>query len=222
MKLSAVILARVLAFADTNDLDFKGSVFYPHFIAKLVERYQFQKFPTSFAEVDEGKGIVFEEGLAGDIVIQKFTIFGHLLAIETRSNTRHSQAALQDIASWGTATFGLKPLHEVVRQWAFVSDLTFTSDVDILGTAPLSNLADKVNTAISDIWKSPVQYYPLIAGIGHDPLARKNGIASFTISRRIEVPFSEHKYYSEAPLPTDLHIQFLEEYESDVRTLMAR
>ncbi len=216
MKLSAVVLARVLAFAETNDLDFHGSVFYPHFIAKLVERYQFQKFPTSFPDVDESKGIVFEEGLFGRIVIHKLTIFSQILAVETRSNTNDSRAIIDDMSAWATSVFGLRPLSEVVRQWGYVSDLTFTSDFDILQTTPLTNLAGKVSSVVSEIWKGPVQYYPLITGVGHDPLTRKNNIASFSISRRVEVPFSEHKYFSEAPLPTDLHIQFLQEYEDEV------
>ena len=51
--------------------------------------------------------------------------------------------------------------------------------------------------------------------VGHDPTARKNAIAGITIEHRIDVPFGENRFFSEAPLPTDLHIRFLEELEAD-------
>ena len=217
MKLSAVVLARALAFVETNDLDPRGSVFYPKFIPQIVERYQFQKYPRSFEELDETKGIEFLSGFAGRVAIQKFTIFSNILVLETRSNTTDSRTILEEMAEWGTATFGLRPLSESVRQWAYVSDVSFTTEFDILSTSPLERLAQKVGHAVSEIWKEPVRYHSLIAGVGHDPMARKNGIAGFTIARRAETPFSDNKYYSEAPLPTDLHIRLLEEYELDVR-----
>lgn len=219
MKLSAVILARALAFVETYDLNPRGSVFYPNLIAQLVERYRFQKFPKSFDELDEAKGIEFHEGLAGKIIILKFTIFSNILVAETRSNTSDSRAVIEDMANWGVTSFGLKPLSEVLRHWAYVSDLTFTSDFDVLGTSPLAKLAQKTAGVVSDLWRDSVKYQSLMTGVGHDPLVRKNGIANFTITRRVETPFWENKFFSEAPLPTDLHIQFLEEYESDMKRL---
>jgi hypothetical protein len=46
-------------------------------------------------------------------------------------------------------------------------------------------------------------------------LERKYGIASFSITRRAEARFSENKYFSEAPLPTDLHLKLLEQFEAE-------
>jgi hypothetical protein len=40
-------------------------------------------------------------------------------------------------------------------------------------------------------------------------------IAAFTIQRRGQTPFEENKYFSEAPLPTDIHINLLEQFEAD-------
>jgi hypothetical protein len=50
-------------------------------------------------------------------------------------------------------------------------------------------------------------------------MSRKYGIASFLITHRAEARFSENKYFSEAPLPTDMHIAFLEEYEAGIQHL---
>jgi hypothetical protein len=82
----------------------------------------------------------------------------------------------------------------------------------------LENLARKTEQAVSELWKEgDIKYYPLMTGVGIDPLTRKNPIAAFTLQRRGETPFNENKYFSESPLPTDLHIKFLEEYEAEVK-----
>jgi len=217
MQLSSVVLARALAFVETFDLDPKGATFYPELITALVQRYQFQKSPKTFDEVDETKGIVFAEGKVGKIVIQKFTIFNSLLALETRSNTSDSRLAIEDILMWAKERFGLQPRPDAIRHWAYVSNLTFTTEVPILSSSPLENLARKIERVVCELWKDQnIKYHPLWTAVGIDPLTRKNPIAAFTLQRRAETPFGENKYFSESPLPTDLHIKFLEEYEADI------
>jgi len=44
---------------------------------------------------------------------------------------------------------------------------------------------------------------------------RKEPIAGFTIQRRVDTPFGENKYFSEAPLPTEIHLDLLQQFESD-------
>ena len=53
---------------------------------------------------------------------------------------------------------------------------------------------------------------------GYDPLTVKAGPSPFTIERRADTLFSESKYFSSAPLPTDEHISMLEAFEADVRS----
>ena len=109
----------------------------------------------------------------------------------------------------------------MIKHYGYISDLTFYSDVPLLGAAcqPLIDLATKTGSALSDIHKEPFDYYPANLAVGHDPLARKNGIAPFTITRRAETRWTENKYFSEAPLPTDMHIAFLEEFEAGIKRL---
>ena len=221
MQLASIILARVLGFIETADLDQRGKVFNPDFVQEVVKRYKFQKFPKTFEEFDETKGVVFEDGKIGNRVIQKFTIFNTVFVLETRSGTNDSKQILEEMLGWGAAKFGLNYNPGGIKRFAYVSDVTFYSDVPILGAAsqPLLALASKTSAAVSEIWQDPVKYYPANLAIGHDPLARKNGIAAFTITYRAETKFSENKYFSEAPLPTDMHLAFLEEFEAGIRLL---
>lgn len=219
VRLSAIILARVLAYIETFDLVPKGTVFYPDLVRALVERYSFQKFPQSIDQFDEMKGVEFHEGKAKGVVIDRLIIFNSLLQLETRAGTDESKQILEDILLWATTKFKLNYKPGDIRHFAYVSSLTFYSDAPLLvPTTPISNLADRTSRIVSEIWGEDIQYYGLNIGVGHDPLARKYGMASFYITRRAETRFSENKYFSEAPLPTADHLRLLEEYEREVST----
>ena len=218
MQLSAVILARVLGFVETFDLSPRGQVYFPEVVAKLVDRYNFQKFPQKVEEFDESKGVEFYQGRIGNKVIEKVVIWNSVLVVETRSNTTDSKQILEDTLLWGAANLNINYKPGMIKRFAYVSDLTFYSDVPILSVSPaLTKLAAKTSAALSDIWQEPIQYEPANLAIAHDPLARKNGIAPFSITHRAESRFSENKYFSEAPLPTDMHISLLQEFEADIK-----
>jgi hypothetical protein len=222
LDLASIVLARVLGFIETADLDPRGKVFNADFVQEVVRRYKFQKFPKTFEEFDEMKGVVFEDGKIGNKVIQKFTIFNTALVLETRSHTNDSKQILEEMLVWGAAKFGLNYNPGGIKRFAYVSDVTFYSDVPILGAAsqPLIDLAAKTSEAVSEIWEDRVVYYPSNLAVAHDPLSRKNGIAYFNITYRAEHKFSENKYFSEAPLPTDTHIKFLEEFEAGIKRML--
>jgi hypothetical protein len=168
-------------------------------------------------EFDESKGVEFLEGKSGNKVIQKFVIWNTLLVLETRSNTSDSKQILEEMLVWGAENFGLNYKPGMIKRFAYVSNLTFHSDAPILTvSSALSKLAVKTSALITEIWQEPVTYEPLSLAVGHDPLSRKNPIATFTIQRRVEAKFSENKYFSESPLPTDEHWKLLVEYEKDV------
>jgi len=220
VQLSAVILARVLGYIETFDLSPRGTIFYPEVVPQIAERYRFQKFPTSIEEFDESKGIEFHEGKAGNKVIQKFTIFNTLLVVETRSSTDDSKQIMEEMLAWGADKLGLNYKPGMINRFAYVSDLSFYSDVPILGVShAVTRLADKTSKALSEIWQEPIRYDPINVMVGHDPLSRKYGIAPFSISRRAEARFAENKYFSEAPLPTDMHLAMLEEFEADLKRI---
>jgi len=216
VKFSAVLLARTLAYIETNDLNQKGKLFVPDLIKALAERYKFEKLPK-FEERQE-KGLVFEDGKIGNKVIAKLTFFESLIALESRSNTSDSKQLIEELLLWAAAKFDLNYTPGSIKRFAYVSGISFYSDAPLLsgGSQPISDLAAKTAEAVSEIWQEPVQYYPAQIVVAHDPLARKNGIAHFMITHRLETRFSENKYYSEAPLSTEMHLKFLEQYERDV------
>lgn len=222
MKVQAVLIARTLAFIDIQRLDPKGRIFFPELIKAITTEYSFQK-PPEKPEMDEKKGLEFRIGRTGDQTIDALKIFDGLVAVETHSNTTESAKIIQAVLLWASKKFGLAYEAGMIRHWGFVNDLVFQTDFPLLDAAcnPLTNVGRKTGKALSDIWKEPIEYQPIILSVGHDPMSRKNAIAPFTIQRRVETRFSENIYFSEAPLPTDVHIKLLEDFEAEVKARMA-
>jgi hypothetical protein len=219
VQLAAVVLARTLGYVEVYDLSPRGRVFVPDVVKGIVERYNFQRFPAKPEELDLAKGLVFEEGRIANKVIQKLSIFDTLIALETRSNTDESKQIIEEMLTWAATKFKISYAPGSIKRHAYVSGVSFYSDVPALLNvgSPLDILAAKTSTALSDIWQEPMDYQTVGIAVGHDILSRKNAIAQFTLTRRSEARFSENKYYSEAPLPTDLHIALLGEFEAGVK-----
>jgi len=209
-----------LAYIELADLNPKGKVFLPDLIKGIADRYKFQRLPKF--EEREKEGLIFEEGKIGNKVIKKLTLFDALIVLETASNTSDSTQLIEELLLWGAAKFDLNYQPQSIKSFGYVNAVTFYSDTPILEANPaLRKIADVTGEAVSEMRKEQLRYQTINITIGHDPMARKNPIASFIITRRAEAKFSENKYYSEAPLPTDMHIALLEEYEADMQRLLA-
>jgi hypothetical protein len=217
LRRSAVILARVLGFIEIADLISGSKTSVGELVRKITERYAFEKFPRTFEELDLGKGVEFNEGSSEFGGIRKFIIYDTLLVVETRTSTAVSRSILEEILVWGSEELGLNYKPNSIKRYGYISDVTFYSEAPLIDLPPaMVNIAARVSRELSDIWQEPVKYEPLNFNLGHDPTARKNPIAPFSIARRSEARFSENKYFSEAPLPTDKHWEILEQYEQDI------
>lgn len=217
MQLSAVTLARLFAFIEPVDLNPRGRVHYPDLASALVERYKFLKFPQKAEDFDEAKGIMFGGGKFGEIGTINIQVFSYGIVVDTASSTDDSEKLLEDALSWGAKALGLTYKPGTVKRKAFVSQLTFHSDVDLKNLHPaLSKLSQRLTARVPQFFGQSVAYMPTAFSVGYDATSVKSGPAAFTIERRVEIPFSENKYFSTAPLPTPEHITFLTEFEADI------
>jgi hypothetical protein len=217
LRQSAVILARVLGFVEIADLISGGKSSVSELVRKFAEHYSFEKFPQTFEELDLAKGIEFQEGKSGSNPIRKFVIYDTLLVVETRINTETSKAILEEILVWSSKELGLNYKPNSIKRFGYISDVTFFSDAPLLATNDAQNqLAEKVTAEVSRVWGEHIKYESLGMVMGYDPLTRKYPIAPFKIEHRAEHFFSDNKYFSEAPLPTHLHWELIEQFEDAV------
>jgi hypothetical protein len=218
MRLAAVNKARALAIIELTEFNIGGKVRFTDCIAPLVERYGFAVFPKETKDFDlSDKGVRFESGKANGIAIDALVLYDGALFVDTFSSTDDSRRIMLEMLEWGHDTFGLTYQPGMIRKWGYISQVVFYTDFPLLASmsSPVQKLAQKVSGITEELWNG-LKYQPVNLSIGHDPTARKNSIASFFIQHRTNSGFSENKYYSEAPLPTDKHIKFLEEFETDV------
>lgn len=219
MQVTAILKARVVALIYTDELNLSGKLRFYDVVSPLVEKYGFLVYPTKPEDFDAEKGIKFGSGKSGDKVIDLLTFYSGLILLETLSSTDDSRAILEDMFMWGRDKLGLTYKPDTVRHWAYISQISFNSDFPLLSflSKPLQNLGRKTGEVVSGYFGENLPYEVAKVIVGHDPNARKNAIAGVSIEHRVDTPFSENRFFSEAPLSTDLHIKFLEDLEADVR-----
>jgi hypothetical protein len=220
VELSAILLARALAFFETVDVTPRKGIFFPELIKGLVQHCSFQQFPKTIEQWTSNDGAQFETGKLGELTIKKLILFPNGVQIDSIAGTEESRQAIRSILEWARDNFEIAYDENTIKEWGYVSDVTFRSDVPLLMTVPLERLSRSVTTEISKLLKLETVYQPTGITVGHDPLLRKYGRAAFTIQKRAEVPLTDNKYFSEAPLATDVHIELLRQYEKDVAQML--
>ena len=217
MELAAVLSASAMAWVESNDLNPRGKVFYPDLVKAIVARYNFQKFPEKLEDFDESKGVTFTSGRLGDSVIEQVAIYTYGIVLNTRVSTQESKRLLEEALQWGSTELGLVYKPSMIRRWQYSSQVTFYSKVPLTGVhSALQRLADGVTKGVTEATGENLKYELTSLVIGYDQLARKHALGGFSIQRRDNTPFSDNKYFSDAPLPTDVHIKLLEQFEADL------
>jgi len=219
LELSAILLARTIAMIDMNDLNPRGKLFFPALIPMLVERFSFQTFPSKKEDFDESKGVVFADGYRDGQQINNLTVYTDGIKIENRLSTNHGRAVLLDTLGWLSKEVDLNFSERMITRWGIVSQLTFHSDIDLISLHPaLSKLSADVSSEVGKRLGMERRFTPSAVMIDFQRVDSDVPMAHFSIERRAKVPVGEGKYFSAAPLETDTHIEFLQEFESNVRS----
>jgi hypothetical protein len=219
MELLSVLQARVVAWIEPAELNPKAAVFFPDLVQAAVARYSFQKFPQKPEDFDEAKGVTFAAGRLGNSVIEQLIIYTYGILIDTRSSTQESKRLLEEALQWASTELGLVYNPSMVKRWQYTSQLIFRTDFPLTDISPaIQAAARKLTKHVGDITGERLSYELIFLAIDHDQMARRYPLGRFSIQRRDNTPFSENKYFSEAPLQTDDHIALLKQFEADLRT----
>lgn len=218
MKLLSINRSRCIWFVNLTDLNPHGHSLL-RIIPRIIEKYNFQKFPSNFEEFDLTQGVKFLGGTFKkknseyDINVD-FYAFNWGAFADTRSSTEDSDAFLDELLTWIGNELDLVPYQEILKTKVYLSELWVQTD------KPLNALNQKLNDFSNRLTS-------LIVGHEHHPIAfETSGIAfgtdpnigntpgPFKFERAENTPFGENRYYSAAPLQTNLHFEMLEELES--------
>ena len=218
MELLAVRLARVIWFFPTDEINPRGRRLLDDFLPAFIERYDFRKYPEKPEDYDEQKGIQFELGRWQDAAITQLMMYRDGIMVDTISSTDNAEAMLEDAFVWGAESFKLQYRPDMLSRKVYVSDLLVRSEVTLeLLNPALKGLWERLSKYISKREAQALTYEPTEIICGIDQLKIKMPPATFRIRRHADVPFSEMKYDSQAPLSTAEHIKFLEDFEAALK-----
>jgi hypothetical protein len=215
VELLAVRTARTIVYATPEEINPRGKAVYPGLTQALVERYGFMAYPQGLGDYDEEKGVAFGMGQWNDIAIDRLTLFNNGMVVDTRSSTADSEKIITDGLEWVSKTFGLIFRPDMIERRQYLSELVIRCNKPLDGLNPkLAQFASKITEVVGGIIQQPIKFETSALSLGLDTLKTKLVLSPFRIERLIDVPFSENKFYSGAPLPTDIHLGLLEEFES--------
>lgn len=195
-----------------------GKIRLADLVPPLVEKYDFKGAPSKLEDFDFSKGVKFEYGKADGLLVQALVIYDGAIYVDTVSSTDDSKRIIRQMLEWGRDEFGLTYDEKMIRRWGHISNIVFQTDFPLLEriSDPFTKLAEKTSKFTEGLFDG-LQYSPTQFFIGHDPAKRKDGIAPLTIQRRANTSYKDNIFFSSAPLPTHLHIQYLQEFEKDVK-----
>ena len=212
MKVLYVGLARTIwlfdfALLNPTGMNLRGV------LGEVGERYQFAKIPKNELDLDEQRSLSFK---GGTFVGQRkvpllvgLAIYSDGLAADTMSSTDESTEFLNDLAKWLSDTFGLVVPKE--RRENYLSQIDFQSDV------PLTNLNRRLEAFADNLEafeKNKDRHYELGSiQFWTEDIGKPGSPAPVKIERKISA-FSSNHYFSQAPLPTSAHMEFLSEFEA--------
>jgi hypothetical protein len=219
MRLSAILLARFIAFLPVEDLTPRGDILGIPESKKHVERYGFLKYPDKIEEFLDEKGITFELGKWGDVVITKLSVLPGGFALDTRSSTDDSERILSDILVWSKEALGFTYDPSMITHKMYVSQVTFTSGIPLSALNPrLDSFATRLTRSVSSALGHEFSYEASGLTFGYDTMHTKPNAPFFIVERRENVPYSDNKYFSSAPLSTSEHLALLEEFEAALQS----
>jgi hypothetical protein len=216
MQKITVGLARSIWLFDTNELNPAGKSIFPDLMIWLGEKYSFQTFPKSIADLDqEKKGYIFKTGEfqspEGAITVN-FSFFGDGVVAETWSSTEDGDAFLEELLRSAASKYGLAYTPDMIRTKTYISELTVELNHALADINPkITRFCETLNGIFARHHLAPFE----MTGMRFAPDVTKTSYKppGLFIERKQGAPFSENRFWSQSPFTTKEHLFALEEFE---------
>jgi hypothetical protein len=211
MKLLSVALARSVWYLDTGELNPRGKDVFAHLISALIEDYKFNIYPKAGEDFSQGMKLMQGQFVKedGTVLTVNLTIFTDGIAADTFSSTTDSDDFLSD-ALGGLPEIGFEYDPSMVRSKAYASQLNVACSKQLGALNPkLNDFATRISSGVSGnpaFGFAAIEFWP-------DQSQRFKPV-SFSFQRRIGDSLSDNRYWSQAPMQTEQHLELLEELET--------
>ena len=216
MKTISVLLAKAAWLLDINDLNPRGKDILTAFPLWMQSKYSFEKSPTSMTDIDKNsKSIKFERGrfqVNGEYKNVGLEIFNDGFIASTWSSTRDSEAFLEELTTSAIKEFSLGSNPDMIRDKIYTSELIVRLDNPFFNLNPkLKEFSDKISQACG--YKDIPNFQPTRISFGIDKFMSYLKLVDFMIEPRDGFAFADKRFFSRAPLHTDLHEELLSEFD---------
>ena len=222
MKLIGNELGRVIVLASVEEWRPVRGIPIASAVTAIQSRYQFLTSPN-LAELTvsqtESEGYKFAEGMLHfddqEVVIREFAIFRDGFSVTTH-DTAYAEAFLEDFLAWGRQALEMRP-------FALTPLRIFRSQLVVQFERPLSRAfrqLEEIATVIQEAFRAhtsysdPVNVTRLDLGMDHTQLSGVLKPTPLVLERRVNRPYTEEVYFSDASLPSRVHVQVLEQIEA--------
>jgi hypothetical protein len=147
----------------------------------------------------------------GTKVAADLKIFTDGCLVETRSSTHDSELLLRDLLEWAPAALKLPKVKISIKKKLFVSEIYVSCEKELTMINPkLSKFVKTLAGAMPA--EAPKSYQLAGMSFATDP---KEGtqLANFRFERQINTNFGDHRYFTAAPMHTDVHLDLIEQFE---------
>jgi hypothetical protein len=210
MKIVSVGLARVMLSFDTTDLNPGGKDIFRHLIPTIAAACNFKTYPKQGEDFSQGMKFLNGELIKedGTTLVVNLTVFSDGIAADTFSNTKDSQEFL-DVVLPTLAAHGFFYSPEMVRRTFYNSQLNVRCDRPLCALNPkLGELTNRLSAAtggnVFDV--SAIEFWPDQTQVVKP--------VNFSFQQKLGEPNGSGRYWSQAALPTDKHLEFLNEFET--------
>ena len=195
----------------------------PQIIAAISSKYKFTHPPANPTREDIDKnGLKFAGGQLvhkGKIVnIAEFVVFNDgIVSIATA--TENAEVFLQEVYAFLVSEFAFREITSDVKKVhlsTVVVDFDTSLSEFVEGRSAEIDLIGKHLNAI-DNTDFPVEVARIDFALNKDPEFRPPNIPRLTIEKRAHTQFSQHRYFSVAPIHTATHLEILEQIERGAR-----
>jgi hypothetical protein len=217
MKLISIESSRVIFLIQLHRPG--GQLYLPDALEKLAKRYSFIKAPSS----EQAPPLTFAIGKFKNAQIAEFSMFNDGLIVSSASDTDLLKAFIDDLLAWGTKELGIERVATTSSETFYESSIIVKSDIDLAAALkPQIEISDLLNDAM----KSAKIVVPLkLSGfiLDFDPASflGKRKPFRFIVDRRINVPFSDNIFFSQAPFRTKDHLHVLSMLEKAAKPATA-
>jgi hypothetical protein len=196
-----------LALMNPKGMSLKGV------IEEIGKRYQFAKAPKNEIDYDDQRSLAFKAGTftgaRGVPLVVGLSIYNDGFVADTVSSTDETTEFLLDLTKWLNDTYGLAVPKE--RGVKFLSQIDFQSEVSLIN---LNRRLEAFTANLENLAKSAGHYEVGSIQLWTEDIGKSGSLVPVKIERKISAPFAANHYFSQAPLPTQAHIELVSQFEA--------